>query len=229
MIAAIPASTTTLSVVVHRITRSPRRITAHRPVDRRGPRQSSEHGRRRRLQTVAKLEGTRRWLPYKIWRETGDDHFPEYLRTSLNGLERKPLTCAFSSYSRLNQWADSLDTVEVTGSIPVSPTTRKRRSEALSLTSRGGASGVFGRQMGVDLRALPRVDLPARSELGDRSFHRRQRRDESLLLLSPQRQQRCLPAVRKDVEDPLVGCGNLGSGVLACGFYRWAMPRSGTR
>jgi hypothetical protein len=47
-----------------------------------------------------------------------------------------------------------LDTVEVTGSIPVSPTTRKRRSEALSLLQRGGASGVFGRQMGVDLRTL---------------------------------------------------------------------------
>jgi hypothetical protein len=44
-----------------------------------------------------------------------------------------------------------LDTVEVTGSIPVSPTTRKRRSETLSLLRGDRVSAVRGRQMGVDL------------------------------------------------------------------------------
>jgi hypothetical protein len=102
-------------------------------------------------------------------------------RTSANEHQRTALTCNTSNNRRSEHDRYDLDTVEVTGSIPVSPTTQKRRSEALSFLRGGGASGVFGRQMGVDLRTMVGRRLLDRLELVDRLRHLRQQRDQPLL------------------------------------------------
>lgn len=86
-----------------------------------------------------------RWSSYKFrWRSDGDGNAAERVATSLDEQEQGPLTCGGARTCWSETRGHYLDTVEVTGSTPVSRTSSLSRLEPLSVIFTGGGFVVSG-------------------------------------------------------------------------------------